>query len=336
MEQQPPDIFSVTRDDPRYLQQLRAEEEFWDSRVETPLSRTPRPAIQRYLNERLTGRSDRQWFEVTSDHGEFRRGCVLGAGPGHVESYLLGRHRELNLTVYDISGGALARLQSRLEKEFPARAEMRQEDLNFVTLPANSYDLIIANECLHHLVNLEHVAFQINNALTPDGFFFMEDTVGESYFQFSEEKKRLFETLVDATQDDPGRALPIQWPDRGSWAFSPFESVRSGEILDVFGRYLREVRVRTAGALLALTLIAAPGSGSPQTGGGRFRRLRRLARAGRALRARLLRPKLDIARGRAREELLFALDRIVCEAGYLQPGLAFAIYRKRGTGGASG
>jgi len=333
-EPPPPDIFHVTRDD-EYLHQLRAEEEFWDKRAETPLSRTPPPMVQRYFNERLTGRNDRQWVEMITDYGEFRRGCVLGAGPGKIESYLLSRHKQLRLTFYDISGHALARVQGRLEEEFPGRTDTCQEDLNFATLPSGTYDLLVANSSIHHILNLEHLAFQINECLTPDGYFFMYDTVSESYLQFSEEKKRLFQALRDATPDHPGRASPIQWPDRSNWIFSPFESVRSAEILDVFGWYLEEVRVRKVGALLSLTLFVGRESAPPQQSGGLFSSWACLLRASAALRAKLRRPKIDVARGRARTELLFMLDRIVTDTGYLKPGLAFVIYQKRRPGDSS-
>jgi SAM-dependent methyltransferase len=291
--------------------------------------------VERYFNERLTGESDRRWFEMIGDYGDFRRGCVLGAGPGEVQSYLLDRHNQLHITFYDISGQALARIHGRLEKEFPGRTDTRQEDLNFVTLPAGTYDLVVAQATIHHILNLEHLAFQINECLTPDGYLFMQDTVSESYFQFSEEKKRLFQAFVDATPDHPGRASPIQWPERSSWVFSPFESVRSGEILDVFGRYLEEVRVRKVGALLSLTLFVRRGSAPPQESGDLSSRRRRLLHISAALRAKLRRPRIDVARGRARGELLFMLDRIVTDTGYLQPGRAFAIYRKRRPGDSS-
>lgn len=335
MESSPPDTFHVTRDDD-YLRRLREEEEFWDQRVETLLSRTPLPVVQRYFNEQLTGRSDRQWLEMISDYGDFRRGCVLGAGPGKTESYLLSRHDQLHLTFYDISGQALARVQGLLEKEFPGRTDTRQEDLNFVTLPAGTYDLVVANSSIHHILNLEHLAFQINDCLAPDGYFFMYDTVSESCFQFSEEKKRLFQALMDATLDHPGRAPPIHWPDRGNWTFSPFESVRSEEILDVFARYLEEVRVRKVGALLSLTIFVGRGSPPRQESGSLSSGWRRLRRASAALRAKLRRLRIDVARGRARTELLFMLDRIVTETGYLKPGLAFAIYRRRRADRSSG
>jgi SAM-dependent methyltransferase len=203
------------------------------------------------------------------------------------------------------------------------------------SIPGDTYDLIIANSSIHHIVNLEHLAFQISECLAPDGYFFMYDNVGESYFQFSEEKKRLFQALAQATMDYPGRSAPIQWPDRSNWTFSPFESARSEEILDVFGRYLEEVRVRTVGALLSLTMFAQGGSAPPQSCAALSSRWRRLLSASAALRARLRRRRIDVDRARARTELLFMLDRIVTETGYLKPGLAFAIYRKRGTGDSS-
>lgn len=322
MTPQPPDIFYM-QDDGEYRRLLRAEEEFWDSHVETPLTRSPLPIVQAYLNERMTGDPDRRWFEVISDFGEFRRGCMLGAGPGHVEEHLLSKHPELRLTIMDISSGALERLQERLDKTYPGRAETLQSDLNFVTLPDGEYDLVAANSSLHHIVNLEHLAFQVNQALTPEGYFFMEDTVSESYFQFSEEKKHLFQAMMDATKDGFGQRTNIVWPDRDNWTFSPFESVRSGEILEILASYLREERVKGAAALMSLTIFVR----QDPPAAGAANKLRRFAR-------RLLegRPKMDVVRGNAKGELLFAVDSMICDSGVMLPGMAFGVYRKRASG----
>jgi SAM-dependent methyltransferase len=326
MEPSPPDIFHVARDED-YLRQLQAEQEFWDNRRDTPLSRPSPPAVQAYLNERTTGRADRRWFETIGDYGSFRRGCVLGAGPGHVESHLLSQHEQLHLTVCDISPGALERLQARLDREFAGRVETRQEDLNFATLPAEAYDLLVADSTIHHIVNLEHLAFQANRSLMLGGFFFMRDVVGESRFQFSEEKKQIFQAYAAATGQSRGRAMTVKWPDPENWTYSPFESARSGEILEVFGRYFREVSVRTAFALLQMTFCARPVAVPAQ--GGRLPSRGSLLRIAAALRDRLRPPRLDLARGIAAGNLLFALDRIVCDTGYMKPGIAFAIYGKR-------
>ena len=149
--------------------------------------------------------------------------------------------------------------------------------------------------------------------------------MGESYFQFSEEKKRLFQAFRTATDDDPGPASRMHWPDLDDWSYSPFESVRSGDILDVFGTYLREVQVRTCSALLELQIFSEPGS---RKGIYRIRGMGRLVGVVRALRSRLRR-KADFTRAWARGDLLRMMDKILSETGYLQPGLAFAIYQKR-------
>lgn len=324
----PRDVMHVTRDS-EYELKLRDEEAFWDARVETPLSRSKLPAVRRYLNERMTGDPDREWFETISDYGAFRSGCVLGAGPGNVERHLLEKHQGLRLTVLDISAGALSRLKVRVEQEFPGRIETLQQDLNFVELPAHRFDLIVANSSLHHLVNLEHVAYQANQALTPGGFFFMEDTVGESFFQYSDEKKRLFETFVSAMFDGRGAPPRVRWPNRDDWAFSPFESVRSGEILQVLARYMKQVSVRPCASLLALTLITAE-SRPTVVPPGRMTRLRsRVQRALRPIKRKVAGPSYNVPLETAKGDLLLMLDRILTDTGYLEPSTAFAIYRKR-------
>ena len=315
----PEDTFHVSPNDEEYLQMLREEEEFWDTHIETLLTKTPAPAVQRYLNERLTGDPEKLWYQTIGDEGEFTSGCVFGAGPGQVEEHLLERHPQLHLTIFDISSEALSRLQKRLDEQYPGRAETRQQDLNFVELPAEKYDLAIANACIHHLVNLEHFAYQVNGSLTPEGRYFMQDVVGESYFQFTEEKKRMFQTFMDATRDSSEPPVKIAWPSQDEWTYSPFESARSGEILDVFGRYFVPLRVRTASALLSLTLMVRPDDSK-----GRLRR--RID----ALWTRLLMRPRTLSRGLARGELLFLLDSLMCDGGRLLPGQAFGIYAKRG------
>ncbi len=314
----PEDTFHVSPDDEEYLRMLREEEEFWDARTETLLSMPPRPAAQRYVNERRTGDPDKLWYEMIGDEGEFTNGCVFGAGPGLIEESLLQRHPRLHLTIFDISGEALSRLQTRLDEQYPGRAETRKQDLNFVDLPSEAYDLAVANSSIHHLVNLEHVAFQVGRSLTPEGRFFMVDATGESYLQFTEEKKRIFEMLHTATRDMSEPGYNMDWPSRDNWKYSPFESVRSGDILEVFERYLVPLRVRTSGALLALELFMVMNDSR-----GRLRSM--LER----LRTMVVGRRLSLAHRISRGELLYMLDGLMCDSGRLIPGTAFVIYGKR-------
>lgn len=314
----PKDVLHVSEEDDEYRQMLREEEEFWDAQTETILSQTPRPAAQRYNNERYTGDPDKCWYEMIGDEGEFTNGCVFGAGPGKVEEHLLGRHPQLHLTVFDISGDALSRLQTRLDGQFPGRTETRKQDLNFVDLVPEAYDLAVANASIHHLVNLEHFAFQVNRTLTPEGRFFMADAIEESYFQFAEEKKRIFDMFHTATRDASEPGYKMNWPSRDDWKFSPFESVRSGDILEVFERYLVPLRLRTSGALLAVELFMHPND-----------RRGRIRSALERLRTLFVGRPLSLVHGISRGTLLYMLDGLLCDSGRLVPGTAFGIYGKR-------
>ena len=320
----PPDALHTVRD-AAYLRDLQEEAEFWDARPQTLLTIATSSVIQEYINERLTGHRERQWFETISEHGDFKRGCMLGAGPGEVEAHLLAQHDGLSLTIYDISSETLARLAARLEQDFAGRFETCREDLNFIELPPSSYDLFVADSSIHHILNLEHLAYQVNRALTPDGWFFLRDTVSENYFQFSDEKKRLYELAISLAYENPQEAPPIAWPDRNDWQFSPFESVRSEEILGTFSQYFQEVSVRATYTMLGLCLFGPqllPTEAPPPAGLGT--RLRRLLGRGRD------EPRRSITRDRLQVlgDLLFALDRLAGETG-MAPGMAFAVYRKR-------
>ena len=83
------DTFHVSSDDKEYVRMLREEEEFWDTHIDTLLTKTPGPIFQRYLNERLTGDPETLWYQTIGDEGDFTKGCIFGAGPGQVKEHLL-------------------------------------------------------------------------------------------------------------------------------------------------------------------------------------------------------------------------------------------------------
>jgi SAM-dependent methyltransferase len=325
--QEPADLYHTERDED-YLRLLRAEAEHWDRHAELFGGPAP-PKLQAYYNERLTGDEETEWCEVIPRYGEFRRGCVLGCGYERVERQILAQNPSLHLTFYDISGEALGRRLRQFQSEFPGRVDTRQEDLNFAVLPENVYDFMVSDTCMHHIVNLEHVAFQANKTLTADGVFFLHDFVAESRLQFSDTKKRVFEAIAYAT--GPRRATPYayDWPALVPWDHSPFEAVRSGETLEIFRNYLKEAELRVAGAIFTLFIYARFSPPSPPPGCRML--LRRPALALTKLRFALARAQLRrrLYKSQQLGDLLIIVDRIVSEAGCLKPAIAFAVYRKK-------
>ncbi len=326
------DVFHIERGE-SYDRMLREEAAFWDRPhlftldVEWPVS-------DAYHNERFSGDEKIGWHETICRYGTFNRGLVLGAGWQKHEQRILETNPSLSLTFYDVSGESLDRRDRELGVMFPGRVQTRQEDLNFVELPEDTHDVIISSGCMHHLLNLEHVAYQINRSLKDGGYFFLHDYVGETRYQFVEGKKRLFAAAFERAQAHHRylRNWKIVWPNEdlsNRDDVSPFEGVRPEETLEIFRRYMTEVSIKGAGALFGLFVIlqpiGQPGSPPPPTWRGRARKTA----------ARLL-ARLDGSSDDARRLLetlgpeLLPLDRAICDTGLFRPWNAFAVYQKKG------
>jgi SAM-dependent methyltransferase len=318
----------VQPDDPAYQAQAAAEVEFWgrvhpSSLEASENAREPPGPTERHRNESYTGDPRREWQDTIHDHGHFRTGALLGTSSLGVEGHILETNPDLHLTFFDISPAALARRAEVLGARHPGRVATRGADLNFVEFEPERYDVIVSSSSLHHVTNLEYLAFQINRALRPGGFFFLDDYVGEPRFQFSPEKRRVFERLYERDlARQRGRRPGLRWLDTSD--LSPFCGVRSDETLEVLARYLEPLTVRTAGTLLVPLLRSRPLDDHRPT------RLQLALGFVRALRNRLLGTAPDrIAIGKQFIRELLLVGDVLSEAGILRPGIAFGVYRKR-------
>jgi SAM-dependent methyltransferase len=327
-----PDLMRVLPDDPAYREAAVAEAEFWSrphplglETLETK-QRFDGP-VDRYTNERFTGDPAVPWETTIGRYGRFRRGLLLGTSMLSWEQRIIETNPDLHLTIIDLSLGALDRRVQVLGARYPGRIDTLALDMNMLALPADTYDVVISCASVHHVTNLEHLAWQINQALRPDGRFFLQDYVGEPRFQFADAKRRVFELLyAREAAKRPGRQAEVVW--HGVDDLSPFCGVRSHEILHVFRTYLDEVTVRTAGTLTIPLLRARPTDGAwpnPRRFGRRLREAieqRLLPRIGRLPPGRV--PVADSFLA----ELMLVGD-VLTDSSLLVPGNAFAVYRRR-------
>lgn len=319
-------LMRVTQDDPTYRQTAAAEAEFWSRPhpfgLETLEQTHGEGPVDRYMNERFTGNAQLGWHETIAGCQQFRRGLMLGTTALKLEARILEMNPALHLTFIDISAGPLRRREEAFAQRFPGRVATRVADLNFLALDEASVDLVVSSGTIHHVTNLEYLAGQINRALTPDGWFFLQDYVGEPRFMASEEKKRVFETIY--TRDlmrQHGRQQGLIWHDSSD--LSPFCAIRSNEILDVLRQQLHEVDVRTASTLVIPLLRSHPVD--TNTLGQRMSKWR-IWRA--LLQRRFGRMRADMLSKDIMHELFLVGD-ILADAQVLAPGTAFARYRKR-------
>ncbi|MFC2170675.1 class I SAM-dependent methyltransferase [Calditrichota bacterium] len=234
--------FVIDPHHPIYLRAAAREAQTWGRpSVQVSRSRRPRdhPLVSRYLAKLVSGtESYEHWLDWFLDHAApFNTALSLGAGSGIIEERLLRAGVFKSLEVVDLSGTAVESFQARLKGTgIDTVVTSRIADLNFISLPAKRYDFILAHTCLHHILNLEHLLEEVRKALLPDGLFLIYDFIGPSGWQWS------YDTLAEVNKAlDLSRARhpeliihKVARPDQKKVkAFSPFESVRSDEILNL-------------------------------------------------------------------------------------------------------
>jgi SAM-dependent methyltransferase len=184
------------------------------------------------------------------------RSLDLGCGSGLKSLAVLNAGSTRETHGIDISEERIAEAERmRLESGIPG--EFRVADVNTATLPRDTYDLIFSSHSLHHFLELEHVMAQVHDALTPGGLFILEEFVGPTQFQWTDAQIDLVRTLMALLPEDLRR---LRWnavkPYEGRptvadvVAASPFESIRSAEIVPLFRRFFHVLELRPLGGTL--------------------------------------------------------------------------------------
>jgi SAM-dependent methyltransferase len=184
------------------------------------------------------------------------RSLDLGCGSGlkSLSVYQAGSTRETH--GIDVSEERIAEAE-RMRVAEGIAGEFRVADVNSASLPQSTFDLIFSSHSLHHFLALEHVMEQVHDALTPDGLFILEEFVGPTQFQWTDAQIDVVRTLMALI---PEELRMLRWgavkPYEGRptvadvVAASPFESIRSAEIVPLFQRYFDVVELRPLGGTI--------------------------------------------------------------------------------------
>lgn len=249
-------------EDAAYRAKLAAEGRKWGDHLKVEASGEwnawlDHPAIIEHYRRRalVDGRS---WPDFVRRQlgGPAQRCLDLGCGAGARSFAVYDERAALSLEGLDISEERIARAeQVRRARGIPG--EFKVADSNVGELPANSYGLIFSCHSFHHFLRLEHIMEQVHRALTPNGLFVLEEYVGPTQFQWTDEQIALVRALMmivperlrrlrwDAVKMFEGRPTPAEVE-----AVSPFESIRSAEIYPLFLRHFQIVALRTLGGTL--------------------------------------------------------------------------------------
>lgn len=199
-----------------------------------------------------------RWERWVPHHlgGPAARSLDLGCGAAARSLAVWNEGASAHLEGVDISEDRVAEGERR-RRETGAPGRFWAEDVNAITLEPGRYDLIFSAHSFHHFLELEHVMEQTARALTPRGLFILEEYVGPTQFQWTDLQMEITAGLMRLLPENLRRLpwgavkhLEGRPTVEQVVAVSPFESIRSAEILPLFDQYFEIVLIRKLGGTL--------------------------------------------------------------------------------------
>lgn len=225
------------------------------------------PAIQRMNSRHVTGRSDLSalaWFfeRVASEQAlPLGRALVLACGGGHLERLLITSGWVREIVAVDLSPRSLATAEAAAKAQGVTGIRYQQGDMNRLDV-TGPFDAVFNVSASHHCSNLEGLFEAVKRLLKPGGWFYTDDFVGPSRFQWSDQQvlhiNRLLQMLPDRfVHSRSGWCRRVFYRNDAKVVsdFDPSEAVRSAEILPLLHRHFQIETCRGyGGGLLHLAL----------------------------------------------------------------------------------
>jgi SAM-dependent methyltransferase len=185
------------------------------------------------------------------------RGLVLGCGDMVGEHWYFV-HPALPFELvdaYDISTELIERAR-KLTDSVGLDVQYHIEDVNYLELPPETYDLVVVAHSMHHFKRIGHVVDQVNRSLKPGGLFVVWEYVGPRYQRFSRRQRAHANMVL--------RGLPLKYrrelngktrkraKSQPLLFISPDEAIRSDLILPALQRMDILYQYNWAGLLFPL------------------------------------------------------------------------------------
>ncbi len=186
----------------------------------------PSGALQRHVNRTATGNPDGDWLShVRAEHlpRTVARTLVLGCGNGFLERALARQAGIGEILATDPDGAAVEAAAKAARRTGLATVAYERIDPDRDSLPEGPWNLVLANDLLHHVADPERLLRSIREGLAPGGHFVFSEYTGPNRFQHGaatlEIVERYFRLLPDRIRTDPdsGRVL---------WRHEPVDAAR--------------------------------------------------------------------------------------------------------------
>ena len=172
---------------------------------------------------------------------KFKHQLSPGCGTGAHEIIVARSGMVEDIDAFDFSEASLEIARAEAKKA-NVQINFYQDDLNSFALAKKKYDLVICSGSLHHTREIERFLSTIRDALTPDGYFVVNEYVGACYNIYHARKVELLDRLYQcfsaslrSSQAERFKNITIE----ERFASDATESVRSALILPLLREYFQ-------------------------------------------------------------------------------------------------
>ncbi len=212
-------------------------------------------AVNRRINERISGNPSRMWFEHFADVSgrTFERALILNCGNGWVERELLASGLILEAVGIDYSEDLLREAKVAADADrLPLTYE--QANINTGLLPGGHFDLVVNHAAAHHIAAIDRVFRELCSILPEDGWFVSFDYVGPHRNQYAgaawEEAWAVNRQLPESLRQD------LRYPHLPTMLVTdPTEAIHSELIVETFRRYFAIGEFTPLGGAIAYPLL---------------------------------------------------------------------------------
>jgi SAM-dependent methyltransferase len=248
------------------------------------------PLVQERINLKVAGGPGKNRFEYFLDHYlknkmPVDRALTLGCGVGELErglcQYGFARAHE----GVDLSDEAVRIAIDKTQAAGFTHIQYHADNLNTIALERRAYDVIFGISSIHHTERLEQVFSEVEQALKPGGYFFMDEFIGPDRFQWTDAQIRAANEQLRLLPRNLRRLIS----DRGKFkdkvfrrspaeiiTSDPSEAIRSSEILPLVSQTFDVLEVKGYGGSILHELLYDIAGNFAEENPGSIDHLRRL------------------------------------------------------------
>lgn len=204
------------------------------------------PLVEERIYQRMSGGvTQKYWLAwLIEDYFQgkkFNNLLSIGCGVGNHEVIIAKLGLAKQIDAFDFSETSLAIARKSAEVA-GVNINFYQDDFNNFTLdPKQKYDIIFCSGSLHHVKEIERFMSIVNQSLHSDGYFIVNEYVGDCYNIYNQQQVDLINRLYNCFPDELRSGIMedkfINPSIKQVFATDPSEAVRSKLILPFLEHY---------------------------------------------------------------------------------------------------